>query len=189
VSIQPAWQDPPPERWGSGPGQQPYFTPGAFRAFRAAIWTMIFGPIMLRIGRNWYERTGDWQYALGKATLLSAMWKVWGTACVWWLAVSWCIGNPDDNWFTRLHDQTTGLPVPNNPTVIHWCWMMQVFVVLPALAIAYCQLVDKSLFKHRIAYRFIAPVHKMLGRCPWIVLISLVLLPIFFYIQMTVVQV
>lgn len=188
MSIQPAWQDPPPEHWGNGPGQEPYFTPGAFRKLRAAIWTMIFGPIMLRIGKNWYERTGDWKLATSKAILLSAMWKVWGTAVVWWWIVILCIGHPDTNPFTSLRD-SSGMHVPNNPTIIHWCWLLQTFVVTPALAIAYCQLVDKSMFKHRFFYRLVSPVHKMLGRIPWVLLISSVLLPIFFYIQMTVVQV
>lgn len=173
----------PTQRYGNGPGQQPYFTPGAFRAFRAAIWTLIFGPIMVRIGKNWYERTGDWQLALGKAMLLSAMWKVWGTAVVWWMAVNYCLNNPDTNWFTALSDGS-----PNNPTVIAYCRIMQTFVVTPALAVAYCKLVDKCFFKHRFAYKVIAPIHKMTRRIPWVVLISTVLLPIFFYIQMTVVQ-
>jgi ABC-type methionine transport system permease subunit len=102
--------------------------------------------------------------------------------------VNYCLNNPDTNVFTSLRD-SNGMPVPNNPTVVGWCAFLQLFVVTPALAVAYCQLVDKSMFKHRIAYRIISPVHKMLGRCPWVVLISLVLLPIFFYIQMTVVQV
>lgn len=171
------------QRYGSGPGQQPYVTPGAFRAFRAAIWTLIFGPIMVRIGKNWYERTGDWQLALGKAMLLSAMWKVWGTAIVWWGCVNYCLNNPDTNWFTALSDGS-----PNNPTVLAYCRIMQLFVVTPALGVAYCKLVDKSLFKHRFVYKVFAPIHKMTRRIPWVVLISAVLLPIFFYIQMTVVQ-
>lgn len=181
--VDTAFQTPPAQRYGSGPGQTPYFTPGAFRAFRAAIWTLIFGPIMVRIGKNWYERTGDWQLAFGKAMLLSAMWKVWGTAVIWWLCVNWCINNPEDNFFTYNPAR------PNDPTVLAWCAFMQLFVVLPALGAAYCKLVDMSLFKHRFVFKVFQPIRRVINRVPWVVLISLVLLPIFFYIQMAVVQV
>lgn len=170
------------ERYGNGPGQTPYFTPGAFRAFRAAIWTLIFGPIMVRIGKNWYERTGDWQLAFGKSMLLSAMWKVWGTAVIWWLCVNWCLNNPEGNFFTYNPSR------PNDPTVIAWCAFLQLFVVLPALGAAYCKLVDMSLFRHRFVFKVFQPIRRVVNRVPWVVLISLVLLPIFFYIQMTVVQ-
>jgi hypothetical protein len=171
-----------PAQYGSGPGQTPYFTPGAFKAFRAGIWALIFAPVMMRIGRNWYAQTSDLKHAMGRCIIVSAMWKVWGTAVVWWFYINSVLSRPDVSWWTRYSDGT-----PNNPTVILVCRLMQ-WVVLFGLLLAYCKLVDMSLFKHRFVYRMFQPIRKYLDWIPWVVLISLVMMPVFFYIQMAVVR-
>ena len=159
----------PAPRYGNG--GQPYFQPGGFRNLRAALWAAIYGPIMLRIGRNWADKSGSWQYGMQRAIVVAIFWKAWVFGCFWWM----------------LTNYTVNSEVTTDVTMI--CKALNWFLVLPALGVVYCKLIDKSLFKHRFAYKVFNPIRKLVNWCPWPVLLSLALVPAFFYLQMRYVQV
>lgn len=171
----PGWVDPPAPKWGSTNGGTPYFQPGEFKDFRAGLTTLIWGPVMWRIGTNWYAKTNDWEKSLWKAIYWSAAWKAWGFAVFAWFFNNWWIGT----WYGGVKN---GSYDPDLGPVLQWMGVFN-YLVLPCfLLAAYRKLIDASLFKERIAYRIAKPFNKVFGRLPWWALIWTALMPAYIWI-------
>ena len=162
---------------GQSAPQGTYMTPGAYRRARQGLIAAIFMPIMWRTGRNWYERTGDGKIALTKAFLIVWYWKAWVFGCFAWFVLEMAGGY----WGIAIRNGSAS--AADTGTWRLYCWLMWL-VALPPLFLVYTRLVDMSLFKQRLLYRVIHPVDRWLHWCPWPVLLSMVMIPLFFLVQM-----
>jgi hypothetical protein len=170
-----------------------YMTPGAFKAARGGLWTMIFGPILYNIARNWYQKTGNWQLALKRAIYLSSVWKAWSFGCLWWFVTYGILGQwakmlDGERPIPAVDQMMQGSSVDPSGRSVMLAMMFLNFTLVPvALGAMYCQLVDRSLFRHRILYRIFRPVHAITRRIPWPMLLMVTLVPTLIYVQMRIV--
>ena len=136
----------------------------------------IFVPLMIQIGINWYEQTGDKGLATSKAVGLVWAWKAWAFGWVTW-------------FFLALFAGYWGQSVESGAWNRNGVDEMQLFSFLTwtvapfSLLHVYNRLVDKSLFQQRLLYKAVRPFAKLTSWIPWPVLLSLVLVPAIYAIQ------
>lgn len=156
-----------------------------------ALWSVMFGKVVFLIYRNWFQATGDRKRALHKAIYLSAVWKAWTFAAfVWFLTYVVC-----GQWWKMLNNDKV-IPMlsgyaPQDQSGKPVCILMIVinfFIVPIFMGTAYVELVERSLFDHRLFYRVFKPVHRVLGRIPWPILIMTVLIPFQVYVQLRMIH-
>lgn len=167
---------------GQSAPQGTYMTPGGYRRARQGLIAVIFMPIMYRIAQNWYERTGDWKLALGKAAIVVWYWKAWFFGCFAWFLMEMAGGY----WGMQLrsYQDQTGV----RPVTTHWqiyCWLVWTVGFIP-LFFVYTKLVDQSLFKQRLMYRVINLPGRFIHWLPWPVLLSMVMIPMFYLVSLSV---
>jgi hypothetical protein len=168
-------------------------TPGSFKAARGGLWTAIFGPILYRITLNWHQATGDWALAVKKGIYISALWKAWSFGCLvsfvtYGVLGQWAKMLDGERPISSVDQMMQGNGVDPSGRGVMTLMMLLNFTLVPvALGAMYCQLVDRSLFRHRILYRIMRPVHKFTHRIPWPVLLMAPLVPILIYVQVRIV--
>jgi hypothetical protein len=173
------------------PNPSDFTTPGSFRNGRMALWSVMYGKIVFLIYRNWFQATGDRKRAIHKAIYLSAVWKAWTFAAfVWVITVIVC-----GQWAKMLNnDEVIPMlsgydPVDQSGKPVCTAMILIDFFVIPFfMGTAYVELVERSLFKHRIFYKVFKPVHRVLGWIPWPVLIMTVLIPFQVYVQLRMIH-
>ena len=160
------------------------FTPGAFRDARQGVIAGIFIPVMVAIGQNWFNRTGDWKLATRKAVTLVVGWKVLAFTAIVWVLQFFTISFWRAAMEANPINANTGQPTFDSSDH-RWLMVYSALILLtlvPALGVPYKRMVDRSLFKQRFVYRLMAPVDHVLRVVPFIVLVTTVLVPFFFYL-------
>ena len=156
--------------------QDQYFTPGGFREARHGMIAAIFVPLMIAIGQNWYTETGDKGLAISKAASLVWAWKAWAFGWVTWFFLA---------MFAGYWGQAIEASRWSRDGTDEWeLYSFLTWVVVPlALLHVYNRLVDKSLFQQRLLYKIVRPFTRATFWIPWPVLLSLVLVPAIYAIQ------
>ena len=179
-------------RMPPNPSGQPYFTPGGFSEAKDGVIAGIFAPVMYACfkaaARYAVEVRGRTQDdAVHTKAMLHAMdmvmrWKAWAFTILYWVVSGVCI------YFWRgaeamQGDPATGYTTGKDVSFQTMLLVLHVALLLPAILIPYCQHVEASFFKQRTLYNVLRPIHVVLGRIPWFVLQTTVLLPLCFIIQ------
>jgi hypothetical protein len=161
---------------------QSYITPGAFREFRLRMIFMIFGMLGALAGYNAYRKLGlSKVQATIHGTYCAMRWKVWAWTAFQFtaLTVIWIF------WAYlqqrgALVGYTDGVAVydPQDNSFTIMLLLINLAIFIPAVGVTYCQNIDESLFRKRLAYRLLLPFHRTMGRTPWFFLHTVSLLPL-----------
>ena len=160
-----------------------YFTEGSFHRARLGFITAVFAPLGALAGWNARKRGFSKFEAAMHGAYCAMRWKVWAFTTFVWLAstLMWL-------WWAGVQSQ----PVQLQDNVSFASWgrgqnnsfttllvLVNLLTFLPAVLVTYCQNIDESMFKRRFVYRLLRPFHKIIGRTPWMILHTVVLLPFF----------
>ena len=170
---------------------QPYFTPGGFSETKSQALAGIFAPVFYcsareavrhLVEKRGMEQRASYPIALGHALDMVWRWKTWAFTILYWVVSGLCI------WLWKgsiamAGDPATGYTTAKDTTFQANLLLLHFVLLLPAILIPYCQHVDASFFKQRLLYRLLATVHAVVGKIPWVVLQTTVLLPLLFIIQ------
>ena len=168
---------------------QPYFKEGSFREFRLGMIVAIFGPIGALAGYNAFHKRGMTKLqAAAHGVYCALRWKVWAWTAfqvtffaAWWsLYASWQATGWDKVALIQNADGTISryaytLTQNNFFTVSLVLASLAAFI--PAVGVTYCQMIDESMFRKRLAYRLMLPAYRALGGVPWYILHMVSLLP------------
>ena len=173
----PTYSQPPQQssatRMPPRPNGQPYFTPGGFREARQGLIAGIFAPVMYACYIAAVRKGATYPKAMLHAMDVVIRWKAWAFGILYWVVSGASI------YFWMGAEAQQGIDTGFHTRLL----LLHAVMLVPAILVPYCQHVETSFFKQRMLYNVLRPIHAVLGRIPWFVLQTSVLLPLLFIIQ------